>query len=386
MNVTWQDGLVMETDDGDYRIQMGAFLRADGRFVPDGTAATVPNTFLMRTLRATFQGRITKYFTFRLQPDFTGTANSPVADAWADVGFSDAFHLRLGRDKVPIGMEVLLQDSNVVFLERGLTVNLLPQRDTGAQIWGDLPGGAVSYAGGLFNGQVDGAANSLNIVDTDNGKDLVGRIAYRPFNQPKTKAARAVERLTLAFGGSTGQQHGATLPSYKTSVQQTYFSYAKDAFGNGRRTHVAPEVSYYFKTFGGYAEWVRLREVVTRGTTTATVDSSAWQLVGSVLLTGETSGERIRPRHAFAPDKHLWGAFQLTARLGSLTVQDPAFSLALADPSSSRVAKVATLGLNWYMTTNVKMQFNGERSAFDHNAPGARQTEEAVLVRMQVNY
>src|SRR5437870_2249415 len=50
MNTTWQDGLVIESDDSEYRIQMGAFIRADGRFVPDGTAATVPNTFLMRTL------------------------------------------------------------------------------------------------------------------------------------------------------------------------------------------------------------------------------------------------------------------------------------------------------------------------------------------------
>src|SRR5262245_57814162 len=58
MNATWQDGLILESDDGDYRIQMGTFLRFDGRFTPEDAGAVPPNTFLMRTLRATFQGRI----------------------------------------------------------------------------------------------------------------------------------------------------------------------------------------------------------------------------------------------------------------------------------------------------------------------------------------
>lgn len=145
MNASWQDGLVLESDDGDYRIQFGTFMRFDGRFSNRTSGSGIPNTFLMRTLRATVQGRIARYFTFKLQPDFTGLTGVPVADAWADIQFSDAVHVRFGRDKVPIGTEVLLQDTNTVFLERGLTANLMPSRDTGIQVYGDIHGSTISY-------------------------------------------------------------------------------------------------------------------------------------------------------------------------------------------------------------------------------------------------
>jgi Phosphate-selective porin O and P len=111
MNATWTDGLVLESDNGDYRIQFGAFMRFDGRFATNAQQNGVPNTFLIRTLRATFQGRLAHYLTFRIQPDFV-SKDASLADAWADIAFSKAVHLRVGRYKIPIGLEVLLQDSN----------------------------------------------------------------------------------------------------------------------------------------------------------------------------------------------------------------------------------------------------------------------------------
>jgi phosphate-selective porin OprO/OprP len=336
----------------------------------------------MRTLRATFQGRIAKYFTFRVQPDLTGTGTT-IADAWFDIGFSDAFHLRFGRDKVPVGLEVLLQDSNVVFLERGLTVNLLPQRDIGVQAYGNLPGGLVSYAVGVFDGQVDGSSNSANNPDADNSKDVIGRVVVRPFNGLR---GSPVERLTVGIGGTEGRQRNAGLPVFKTSVQQTYFAYANDATSNGPRMRVAPQASYYFSTLGAYAEYARSKQRVTRGSTTADVNNKAWQFVGSLLLTGETAGERIRPKRAFDPEHHHWGAVQLTARYGTLSVDPLAFALGLTDPAAHERVRVVTGGANWYFTTNVKAQFNVERSVFDHDPNGSRHVEHAALIRMQLNY
>ena len=383
MTTTWEDGLVMQTDDSDYWFHLGALIRFDGRFAINDPQPIVTDAFLMRTVRLNFQGRIGKYITFRLVPDFTGNGTATVADAFIDLRFSNALHLRVGRDKVPIGFEVLLQDANVLFLERGLTVNLLPLRDVGVQLYGDLPGGIVSYAAGVYNGQVDGTSNAANNPEADSAKDLVGRLVVRPFGN---RTGKPLERLSVAIGGSEGQERNAGLPVFRTSVQQTYFSYDKDAISDGPRTRVSPQVSYYFHSFSAYAEYARSRQGVSRRTTHADITNTAWQVVGSVLLTGETAGERIRPKQAFDPEQRKWGAVQLTARYGGLSVDPTAFTLGFADANASRQAQVATVGGIWYLTTTLKALLNFERSAFDRNPDVSRYGEHAMLVRLQLNY
>jgi phosphate-selective porin OprO/OprP len=383
LHVLWQDGLVLETDDGDYRFQFGTFIRLDGRFAGEApTTGAAPNTLLMRTLRATFQGRLARYITFRLQPDFTGSGPT-VADAWVDIQFSEALHVRMGRDKVPIGLEVLLPDANVLFLERGLTVNLLPQRDVGVQAYGTLGRGIVSYAGGLFDGQVDGAANNSNHSDTDNSKDVVGRILIRPFSRI---SPGALERLNVALAGSTGQQHSAQLPLFVTSVQRPYFAYRAGTLADGNQSRLSPQLSYYYGHAGAYAEYVRSSQWVRFELARGRVRNSAWQAVGSWFLTGEVAGDRVRPTHPFNPDRHQWGALQLTARVGELAVDPLAFSLGAAEADSSLRTQVMTVGANWYLTTNTKMLVNVERSLFARKTPAEPGVEHALLVRMQLNY
>ena len=46
----------------------------------------------MRAVRTTFQGRITKFFTFRLVPDFV-SSTSTLSDAFLDLGLSERVHV-----------------------------------------------------------------------------------------------------------------------------------------------------------------------------------------------------------------------------------------------------------------------------------------------------
>src|SRR5262245_20876827 len=181
LSSSWEDGLVFQSDDQNYRIQLGSMLRLDGRYIPNDPSHLNTDTFTVRVARINFQGRIAKYFTFRVVPELVGAGGGipTVVDAWFDIELSKALHVRFGRDKAQVGYEVLLSDANTLFVERGLTVNLHPIRDVGIQVYGDLPGGIVSYATGVFNGVVDGT-NSTN-VDTDTSKDLVGRVVVTPF-------------------------------------------------------------------------------------------------------------------------------------------------------------------------------------------------------------
>ena len=383
MSTTWEDGLVLQTDDSNYRIQLGSMLRFDGRYVPNDPGHVVTDTFTVRAARFSLQGRIAKYVTFRVVPEFVGGGGGipGVLDAWFDLELSQAVHVHFGRDKTQLGYEALLPDANIVFIERGMTLNLQPLRDVGIQVYGDLPGGVVSYAVGIFNGVVDGT-NSTNL-DTDSSKDLAGRVVVTPFARTKVGALKG---LSLALGGSTGRQVNAGLPTFRTSVQQTYFSYDSSAKSNGDRRRVSPQVYYYFKQLGLYAEYARSTQAVTKGDTTADVSNEAWQVNTSFVLTGETASERVRPRRNFDPEKHQWGALQVMARYGGLSVDPAAFALGFATAGSSRQTNVGSLGAIWYMTANVKVLFNVERSVFDHNPDGPRYAEHAALLRTQLNF
>jgi hypothetical protein len=53
---------------------------------------TATDTLTMRAVRTTFQGRITKFFTFRLVPDFV-SSTSTLSDAFLDLGLSERVHV-----------------------------------------------------------------------------------------------------------------------------------------------------------------------------------------------------------------------------------------------------------------------------------------------------
>jgi phosphate-selective porin OprO/OprP len=107
----------------------------DGRFAPDDPLGQVEDEFVMRRVRAIMQGRIAKYFEFRVMPDF-GNGTTVLYDAYLDVRFSQAFRVRLGKDKTPVGLEQLYSDYALLFPERSLASNLVPNRDVGVQVQG----------------------------------------------------------------------------------------------------------------------------------------------------------------------------------------------------------------------------------------------------------
>ena len=68
---------------------------------------------------------------------------------------------------------------NTSFNERSLVTDLVPNRDVGLQFWGDIDGGVLSYAAGIFNGVGD-AQNSSNSA-FENEVEFAGRLFAQPF-------------------------------------------------------------------------------------------------------------------------------------------------------------------------------------------------------------
>jgi phosphate-selective porin OprO/OprP len=365
--VRWNNGLSIESPDGNDKLQFGADIQSDGRF-DLSTPAAITDTFLLRRARLLVQGRTSKYFEFYFLPDF---ANSTIVlfDAYVDTKFSSAFRIRSGKGKSPVGLEQLYSDGSLPLPERSLGNNLVPNRDIGVTALGDLAHGHVSYIAGVQNGVAD-AAN----VDTDanGGKDLVGRATVK------------LGFFGVAVGGSHGQETGA-LPSYKSTAQQTFFSYGTGVTANGAHNRVSPSAFVYYKALGGFAEYFHNTQDISKGSTTANLKTTGWNVTGLVALTGDAVSERgITPHRPFDPAKHQWGALQVAARVSSLTVDPQAFSLGWAASGANSTAKAVGVALDWFNTPIVKHVLSYERTVFDHDPNGPRKAEHALVYRVQI--
>ena len=382
--VAGQDGFAIESGDGAFRLQIGLLLHAEGRFALDDENGQVVDTFAIRRARPYLRGRIARRFEFYLNPDFAG-GTLVVHDAYVDTVFAPAFRLRAGKAKTPFGMERLHSASNMLFFERALPNILVPNRDVGIQVLGDISGGVVSYLAGVMNGVPDGGSAD---VDTTDSKDVAGRVVVRPFTKlPATHAARG---LAVGLSGTRGTQTGAVLPTLRTTIlQQPFFSYAAGSVADGVRTRYSPQLWYFYKSFGGWAELVRTETPIRRGTDAADVQHGAWQVAGSWVITGENAtdaGAGVRPRANFDFGNGNWGAFQLAARYHELRIDRDAFTFNLAAAGASRTAESWTVGLNWYLTGNLRYTFNFERTVFDGAASGPRRAENAAAFRTQVSF
>jgi phosphate-selective porin OprO/OprP len=359
---------------------IGATIQVDGRFSFD-EPPPITETFAIRKARPTLSGRVAKYFEFKLVPDF-GNGNATVFDAYVDLRFTPRLRVRSGKDKTPVGYELLQGDSYLLFPERALASNLVPNRDVGFQVIAD-PSPKVSFSGGIFNGVPDGA-NSSTDVDSNGSKDLAGRITWQPFKHATNNAGRA-NGLGFQIGGSVGSQAGA-LPSFRTSVGQVYFSYAAGTAADGDRHRVTPAIFYYYKSLGAFAEYMRTTQEVARAGTKYEVSNHGWDVTGSYVLTGEATSDRgVRPAHPFDPSTGQWGALQMVARYSELHIDPMTFEHGLAASGASGKAAAFGVGANWYPVTVMKYYVMFERTTFTGGV-SARPAEHVVVFRVQLSF
>lgn len=384
-----KEGFSLKSADGKYLLRLRAYFQSDGRLFPNTEMVGGVDNLLIRRARPILEATVGGYFDFRLMPDF-GATSPTVFDAYWDGKFVPEFTLRAGKFKPPVGLERLQSATDIAFAERGLPTNLVPSRDVGLQIAGDISEGSFAYQVGLFNGVPDLATGG---DDLSNAKDFAARVFLQPF---KTGALRG---FGVGVAGSTGFERGSAatpaLPSYRTPGQQTFFRYnsssttpANNAFANGKRTRLSPQGYLYTGPLGLIGEYVISRNEVTRAGVTAELEHMAWGVTGSFFLTGENAGFRSpAPKKPFDLKDGGFGAVELVGRYGELELDEASFPVYATLAASAQKARAWGLGLNWHFTRAVKVTMNYERTTFAGGAAtGDREPENAVITRFQTSF
>lgn len=387
-----RDGFSLRSADGSFRVRVRGYVQSDGRFFLEDDERPAVDTFVMRRVRPIVEATLFNQFDFRIMPDFGG-GTTVLQDAYIDARFRPGLKIRAGKFKAPFGFERLMSATELPFIERALPTALVPNRDVGAMVHGDLLNGNLSYAGGIFNGVPDGGSADS---DAQDGKDAVARVFLQPYRTRRDSMWQGLGAgIAVSYGVQNGSPTSTILPTYRTSGQQTLFSFlgqdatGSAAFSDGDHTRVSPQFHYYYRSYGVIGEYVYSSGNVRRGAGAAVLDNSAWQIAGSWVLTGETPSYRgVTPRSAFDPKNGKWGALEIVARYHELTIDPDTFPLFASAVSSARAVDGWTVGTNWILNTGVKFSANFEHLDFTGGAPGGsdRQVENALLSRIQIAF
>lgn len=389
--IAGKDGFSLTSADGSYLLKLRAHTQMDGRYFNADENRLGTNTFVIRRLRFVFEGTLAKFFDFKFMPDFAGS-RLVLQDSYLDARFWPQLKLKAGKYKTPFGIERLQSPTNLLFIERALPNNLVPNRDTGLQLHGDLAGGIFSYAVGVFNGVLDGGSSDIDLSD---GKDCAARLMISPF--VKTPSA-ALRNLSVGLAATTGKQEGTIsspdLPTYVTPGLLPIFRYRADGtaagtvIANGKRQRLSPQGYCSWGRLGLLGEYVVSSNEVSRAATSARLKHRAWQLAGSFSLTGEPASYRgISPSKSFRQGTGAWGSFEIVARYNALEIDEDAFPVFSNPQTFAQKATAWAAGLNWYLNRNVKFMLNYEQTAFTGGAAsGNRQDEKAFLTRFQIAY
>lgn len=379
------NGFSISSADTNFVINLHGLVQLDSHTFFQNAAPGVDG-FLLRRARPIITGTVDQDFDFNFTPDFGGST-PVIQDAFANYRYTRELQLEAGKFKVPVGLEYLQSDANLPFSERSIVSDLVPGRDLGVELHGDLFSGRASYAAGIFNGVADGA-NTAN-SDFDNDQEFAGRLFLQPL---KTSDVEALQGFGFGVGGSYGTEHGATaVNKYKTDGQQTFFNYTNGVTGNGTHWRISPQAYYYYGPFGLLGEYVKSSQQVTKSAAkgTGTIDNDAWQITGSWFLTGEkNSYNSVTPLHPFSPAKGQWGAWELAARYEQLHVDGDAFPT-FADPANyAKSADAWSVGLSWWLNKNVRVLTSFSRTTFSGGAKGAvtKLPEEVFFTRLQLAF
>ncbi|MFN8179725.1 MAG: porin [bacterium] len=390
-----KEGFSWKSADGAYVLKLRGYIHSDGRFFAGDKIKEGTSILTLRRIRPIIEGTVAKSFDFRIMPDWGG-GSAVLYDGYVEYRAQPWLKIRTGKFKPPIGYERLMSATEIVFLERALPTNLVPNRDVGFQVSGDFAGGKLTYAAGVFDGAPDGAMVDTDINDL---KETSGRLFAWPL---KSTMSPWLSNLGLGLSASVGQNKGTPsatgLGSLKTPGQQTMFSYRTNSrltadstvVAQGRRLRWSPQGCWYSGRIGGYGEYVESRqELQLNSRTNLEHKVHAWEATGSFALTkDEMSAKGVSPKKPFDPGKGAWGAVTLDGRYSRLVVDKGAFPTFASLTSSVSQADAWAAGLTWYMNKNVKLVADYEQTKFKDGATAAqghdREQEKVISVRTQL--
>lgn len=261
-----------------------------------------------------------------------------------DIPLTDRMGLSVGKQKEPISMERLISMVHLPMQERAAVSDaILPSRNFGVVLNGNLPDQRVTWAGGLFHNFID-ADSSLGSTPTQ----LIGRVTWVPF-------VSADESNLLHLGG------GIRLSNTKQGVQAfTEPEFNKSPvfvdtglFQADDSSTINLEASWRRGPYWVHGEYTRTR---VTSAVAGDPDFSGYHLTGSWIITGEMRSYNFRNGLfrqvpvAQSVYQGGWGALEASVRLSRVDLTDGLIDGGEMD--------IASFGINWWLSPRFNVNLN----------------------------
>ncbi|MBZ4401918.1 MULTISPECIES: OprO/OprP family phosphate-selective porin [unclassified Myxococcus] len=385
------EGISLHSADNALLLKLRGYVQLDGRFFESRADRPGATTLLIRRARPLLEGTLFSLFDFRLLVDFAANV-PPLWDAYLEFRPRKEVRVRVGRFRPPVGLERNQSGIHTLFIERALPTDLVPNRDVGVMVHGELKDGVVSYALGAFNGTADGASADTNL---DDSFDLAARVFAHPF---RALGLSSLSGLGLGIAASRGSQFGSASTTGEAPLrsmgQQTFFIFrtgnglGETVVAHGPHVRWSPQGYLYLGPLGAMAEYVSSTQEVHLGEQHARLRFESWQASASyVLFGGKAAYDGVKPTEPFGASADGWGAVEVGARMSELRVDPDAFPV-YADPTrAARKAHGWGAVANWYLNNNVRVATSYDHTEYEGGAvDGARLPESVVMSRFQVSW
>ncbi len=372
VKITMKPSPKFESADGKYSFQpLGrahldfTHFADDKRDHPDGAH--------LRRARIGAKGDLGEDFNYKFEVDFGGEATNITETylAYTGLGFADVV---LGNAKPPMGLEQNTSSNYMTFIENSPATNAFTRAEV---LGGTLKGGGDNWslAGGVYNedagvnttddeswsGEVRGSVDLLQ--ESDNVLHLGASGSLRTPNA-------TAETVTL-----TGKPAGTGSNMITTgSIANVDTSMVLGA-----------EAAAVFGPFSMQGEY--LNYAIDRDSG-SDPEFDGWYVQAGYFLTGESrpykgstgNFERVKPSRPFSLKDGGPGAWEVVGRVDQLDLNDEG-----AGVTGGKMTDW-TLGVNWYMTDNVRMMLNYVDVNTDDNAVVANDDPSVVTLRTQWDF
>ncbi len=374
----WNDShAFIRNGDGSFETQIAGYGQLDFRGYQAGEHP--PNTFLVRRARLSVEGRLQRYYEYKLEGDFADTGSTLLRDFYVNIRRADQLQFRFGQFKMPFSQEELRSDSVQDFVERSLVNNLAPSRSPGMAVTGVFGKGVFEYQAGLFNGK------GLLAPNNNGTPESALRLRFSPWKHTGSFWARG---LIFGGAGTSGRSVGGVGVRGQTESRSASF-FTPDTL-NGRYNRANGEFTWLLGPATIRAEYDQTNQrrdgLGPAGANLPGVVAKGWMAQATWLLTGETKSEAgaVVPRHElFTRDgaRPGFGAWELKVRYASLQISDGSVK--------NNRAETLYFGPNWYLNRYVRYMLDFGWERFGDPARAPRKGERGfgvVLSRIQVAF
>ncbi|MCS6977678.1 MAG: OprO/OprP family phosphate-selective porin [Gemmatales bacterium] len=417
--VTWRDQLYFQTSDRAFRLHVGGrfhfdfawFTAEDQVETGPGGVGPLEDAVNFRRARLRMEGTIYEQINFVSEYDFTNQRDdrgnflgSGIFDNYIEIAQLPIIgHFRAGHFREPFSYDALVSGNDLMFLERSLLQDaFVPFRNMGMMVWDSVLEDRITWWAGWFFAN----ASNVNATEAQDG-NYAGtvRLGWCPYYEDD--GCRAIH-LGAAYS------YRKTIADPAGGLDFTLFAARPECrvvtplFANTGRI-ASPRYQLFGAEFA--AVWHRFQ--VQSEYMAALVDDAIWPYVGGVprgdaffqgfyvqascFLTGECRPynlvekrpSRLKPvenffvwgneETAWALPKHCgWGAWEIACRYSHLDLINSGIRGGILDD--------VTLGLNWYLNPNTKVQWNYILVLRDAPNPASSGTAQIFTMRFAIDW